>query len=288
MIQSTSEWEAIFMRVIDMEFGYNGEYLLNEIFAMNQYWENNYIFNMSTPRPTSALVYMKGCKTEYTWDDGFLTAQNNEIIYIPQGSVYKTKFIEKEKNKTSTMLIEFTSLLSDGEPFVFCPEPTVVSKHADEFFQYFSEIVRLFNWPLSSPALEKSVLYRILSALGYASRTTKLLTTEFAPIVKGIMYMESNIVHQKGITEIANMCHVSPYYFRKLFKKYSGVSPIEYQIQAKITHAKRLLNTNTMRISEISDALGFFDAAYFSKIFKKYTGVSPKEYAKKSTQNISC
>ena len=48
-----------------------------------------------------------------------------------------------------------------------------------------------------------------------------------------------------------------------------------------------------MRISEISDALGFFDTAYFCKQFKKYTEISPKEYARKfihipHEQEINC
>ena len=95
------------------------------------------------------------------------------------------------------------------------------------------------------------------------------------------MYMENDISQEKSIAEVAELCHVSPSYFRKLFKKYSGMSPIEYQIRVKISHAKRLLQTNTMRVAEVSDTLGFFDPAYFCKLFKKYTGVSPKDYAKR-------
>ena len=86
------------------------------------------------------------------------------------------------------------------------------------------------------------------------------------------------IIQEKNISEIAKMCHVSPSYFRKLFKAYSGMSPIDYQIQMKISHAKRLLQTNTMSISEISDTLGFFDTAYFCKLFKKYTGLFEYRY----------
>ena len=272
------------MKVLDMEFGYSGEYSLSRIFAMNQYWENRNLFSMQTPRPTSALLYMKGCECEYTWNSGFLNVKKGEIVYIPQGSVYKTKFIkaEKENDKVSTILIEFISSLSNNENFVFFTHPTVVSGNADGFSEYFSQMVRLFKEPVSSPALKKSVLYRILSAIGYEQRTTKLLMTEFAPIAKGIIYMESDINQEKSIPEIAEMCHVSPSYFRKLFKAYSGMSPIEYQIRIKISRAKRLLQTNTMRISEISDTLGFFDTAYFCRLFKKYTGVSPKNYAKRN------
>lgn len=93
--------------------------------------------------------------------------------------------------------------------------------------------------------------------------------------------MENDIEQGKSIQEIAELCYVSAGYFRKLFKKYSGMSPIEYQTHIKIKNAKRLLQTHTMRIAEISDTLGFFDPAYFCKFFKKHTGDSPKEYAKK-------
>ena len=272
---------AIYMEVLNMGFGYSGEYMLEKIFAMNQHWNNDYLLNMQHPRPTSALLYIERCELEYMWDGGKLEAKKGEIVYIPQDSVYKTRFSDTKEGKVSTVLIEFRTLLSDGTPFVFFREPTTVSKNASGISEYFEEMVRLFMTPVSSPSLKKSVLYRILSTIGYEERTAGLLTTEFASIADGIMYMENDINQEKNISEIAQMCHVSPSYFRKLFRKYSGMSPMEYQIQVKLSHAKRLLQTNTMRISEISDMLGFFDPAYFCRLFKKYTGISPKDYAKK-------
>ena len=268
------------MKVLNMDFGYSGEYSFDKLFAMNQYWEEKLLFRMQSPRPTSALLYAEGCDLEYIFADGRLTAKKGEIVYIPQGSVYTTRFIGARKDRISTILIEFVTLLPDKEPFVFCASPAVVSGNAGGVSEYFAEMVRLFKAPVSSPSLKKSVLYRILSAIGYEERTAGLLMTEFAPIAEGIMYMENDINQEKNISQIAELCHVSPSYFRKLFKKYSGMSPIEYQIRVKLSHAKQLLRTNTMSIAEVSDALGFFDAAYFCKVFKKHTGVSPKEYAK--------
>ena len=269
------------MKTLNMDFGYSGEYTLDKIFAMNQHWGDRFLFNMPAPRPTSALLYAKGCGLEYAWDGGTLSAEKGELVYIPQGSVYETRFIGAEKDKVSTVLIEFCTVLPGGEPFVFYPAPTAVGGNTDGISEYFAEMVRLFRAPVASPALKKSVLYRILSAIGYAERKTGLLTTEFAAIAEGIMYMENDISQEKSIAEVAELCHVSPSYFRKLFRKYSGMSPIEYQIRVKISHAKRLLQTNTMRVAEVSDTLGFFDPAYFCKLFKKYTGVSPKDYAKR-------
>lgn len=281
------------MKVMNMDFGYNGDYTLDEIFAMNQHWSERSYFNMQIPRPTSALLYAAGCDLEYAWNSGTLFAEKGEIVYLPQESIYETRFIGAEKDKVSTILIEFISKLPNGEPFVFSLAPMIINGNTDGVSEYFTEMVKLFDAPLSSPARKKSVLYKVLSAIGYEEKTAGLFKVEFSSIAEGIMYMENDIKQEKSIAEIAELCHVSPSYFRKLFKKYSGVSPIKYQIQIKISRAKRLLQTNTMRISEISDALGFFDTAYFCKQFKKYAGISPKEYARKfihipHEQEINC
>lgn len=269
------------MKVLPIDYSYSGEYTVDNIFAMNQHWENGFVFSMHSPRPTSALLYAKGCKLEYTLNGKELFVKTGEIIYIPQGSIYKTKFSGTEKDKTGTVLIEFTAALPGGEPFVFFPEPTVISGDAEIVSEYFAEMVRLFKAPVPSPALKKSILYRTLSAIGYVEKTHGLFMNEFAPIANGILYMENDIDQKKSIEEIAELCHVSTSYFRKLFRKYSGMSPIEYQIQVKIRHAKQLLQTNTMRVAEVAEALGFSDPAYFCRLFKKNTGLSPKEYAKK-------
>ena len=106
------------MKVMNMDFGYNGDYTLDEIFAMNQHWSERSYFNMQIPRPTSALLYAAGCDLEYAWNSGTLFAEKGEIVYLPQESIYETRFIGAEKDKVSTILIEFISKLPNGEPFV--------------------------------------------------------------------------------------------------------------------------------------------------------------------------
>ena len=276
------------MTVLTMDFGYSGEYMLSKLFAMNQYWDEKPFFRMTAPRETSALLYAAGCKLEYQFAGGKFTAKQGDIVYLPQGSMYQTRFIGTKKGQISTVLINFVTLLPNAEPFVFGKTPMVVGGNVCGISEYFSEMVHLFKAPVSSPSLNKSVLYRILCAIGYEERTVRLLMTEFAPIANGILYMENDIHQKKNISQIAELCHVSPSYFRKLFKKYAGKSPIEYQICVKLSHAQQLLRTNTMSIAEIADTLGFFDAAYFCKVFKKHIGLSPKEYAKSFVKpNIS-
>lgn len=83
------------------------------------------------------------------------------------------------------------------------------------------------------------------------------------------------------LSQIMTHIHMNPDYFRKLFKKEMGISPLKYLTQIRISHAKRLLrlkHRSGMSIQEISWLSGFQDSLYFSRVFKKVTGVPPQDW----------
>jgi AraC-like DNA-binding protein len=69
-------------------------------------------------------------------------------------------------------------------------------------------------------------------------------------------------------------------YFRKMFKKYTGVPPVQYHLDLKILRAKEMLLYTDKSIKEISYELGFQSIYYFSRIIKSKLGVSPTEIRK--------
>ena len=75
----------------------------------------------------------------------------------------------------------------------------------------------------------------------------------------------------------------APDYFRQVFQKTTGYSPLQYLTFKRISYAKQLLRLNypgSMSIQEIGRRSGFVDSYYFSRIFKKETGLSPKDWAR--------
>ncbi|HWK04611.1 MAG TPA: AraC family transcriptional regulator [Puia sp.] len=87
---------------------------------------------------------------------------------------------------------------------------------------------------------------------------------------------ESNL----SIEDIAQKLNVSYSSFRKIFKKYTGMSPGQYMIQLKIDKARQLLSQTDKSIKEISFELNFSSGYYFSTLFKKKTGCAPENYRK--------
>ncbi len=86
--------------------------------------------------------------------------------------------------------------------------------------------------------------------------------------------MRQNVEHEINLEQLADQHHVGYSYFRKMFKKYTGVSPGQYHLQLKIMRAKDLLISTDKSIKEISYEHGFQSIYYFSKIFKKKVGTA--------------
>jgi len=70
--------------------------------------------------------------------------------------------------------------------------------------------------------------------------------------------------------------------FRKKFKEYTGISPLQYQINLRINRAKDLLITSNQTLKEITHDLGFDSPDYFCRLFKKKTGYTPSDYREKN------
>jgi two-component system response regulator YesN len=97
--------------------------------------------------------------------------------------------------------------------------------------------------------------------------------------------IERNFAGDISLEQVAKHVHLSPAYLSELFKKETGMSFIDYKTIIRIEHAKKLLCTPTMNISEISGKVGYSDPKYFSKLFKKITGKTIFEY-RKEVRNI--
>jgi len=93
-------------------------------------------------------------------------------------------------------------------------------------------------------------------------------------------YMKEHLCDMIGLDDISHGCSMSVSKLSTLFRQYKGCSPMAHFNYLRIEEAKRLIETTSMNMTEISDKLGFGSSQYFSKVFKKNAGVTPTEYAK--------
>lgn len=93
------------------------------------------------------------------------------------------------------------------------------------------------------------------------------------------LLIDQNPSSNLSLRELAQIAHLSPYYFLKSFKKEIGISPYHYQLQMRIKNAQNHLLTGHT-IAETAQETGFVDQSHFTRFFQKITGITPGEYLK--------
>lgn len=273
--------------VIPFKQMYDAEFNVHVLNAMRQTWQEENGFScINNPKTKNIFVYLNNCSATYSMKDGrVLLAKSGDVVYTPIGLEYSVQF---SCHAPDSFTIGINAAFFDERHTEFIPEgdiSIITSPSADYSAMLFSKINHGFMTSPVCNARIKALFFDMLSDLLRAVRNKKHIGEKYDVIKNGILFMENEHCFEKiKIGEIAKMCHVSEVYFRKLFKEYSGMTPVEYILTSKICRAKKYLKFENIGIGEIALLCGFEDEVYFGRIFKKKTGLSPLKYRERVRQ----
>lgn len=94
-------------------------------------------------------------------------------------------------------------------------------------------------------------------------------------LLAAIELMESNLEEALPIGEVADIVGTSQRQLERLFQRHLKQSPSNYYKNIRIEKAKKMVQSTSLSISDISFRSGFNSAAGFSKSYKRKYGVSP-------------
>lgn len=97
-------------------------------------------------------------------------------------------------------------------------------------------------------------------------------------IRKAKAYMDSHWQEKFDIEKIADATFLSKYYFSRLFKKHTGITPYQYYQELKISKLKETLHDSRKTISQVFAECGLDYSGYYSKLFKVKVGMTPSQY----------
>lgn len=104
-------------------------------------------------------------------------------------------------------------------------------------------------------------------------------TNCLSPIILSVMkYVSDNFSEYVSIKDFCNRYNKNASYLGLLFKKETGIYFNDYVNQTRIIQAIQLLKESNLKVSEISQQVGFTNTSHFIRRFKKWTGVSPVKF----------
>lgn len=91
-------------------------------------------------------------------------------------------------------------------------------------------------------------------------------------------YILNHYYTEITLEDMAESVLLSPQYFSKIFKEQAGMSFIKYLTKVRMKEANILLENSNLKISEISQKVGYNNPDYFLRVYKKFYGVTPSRY----------
>ncbi|WEK55053.1 MAG: response regulator [Candidatus Cohnella colombiensis] len=97
-------------------------------------------------------------------------------------------------------------------------------------------------------------------------------------IIDAQKYVQIHLDRKITLEEVADLLHLNPSYFSRLYKKETGENFIEFVTRLKMEKAKELIVDSDRTVEKVALMLGYDNKSYFVKLFKQHFGVSPSRF----------
>ena len=222
------------------------------------YHENDYISILTQG------TYLEKSKTEQS------AIEAGNIIFRPKEYNHSNAFTE---NGGTCFNIEFKKDWAKTLDFKFRLPTSFRNYKTGRFAPFYTLVHQFVNHqvvPGNNTELIYEWLFQINQDIPIAGRQPWIAK------VKTILEEELVVFH--SLSSLSERIFVHPVYLSGTFKKKTGMTVSEYQLEMKLKNAMHLLLTTQSSITEIGFGNGFFDDAHFIHAFKNKYGISPYQF----------
>ena len=219
-----------------------------------------------------ALIYYPEGGYVFHFEDGTsLRTAKNTILFMPGGASYSIESYAAEDCWSISFFL--------AKPFP-CAPFTINVRDARYFFEMFQDTERIYRQAQSGYLMHcKARLCSIIAAIQHEYSIGYVSNRKYSVIAPAVEKIHQCYTSETpSVTELAELCGITPEYLRALFNKKYGKSPIKYINDLRFARARELLDSGVYTVTDVSLLAGFSAPSYFSKEFKKKYGISPSRY----------
>ena len=197
-----------------------------------------------------------------------ITVKADEMIFIPKGSTYTGEYLE---DGTTIKIVQF-DLESGTLPEYLCSPIKIEIPNA-------GDLIESFFSPTSSRFMNHPFYYlsRIYELLWKVDESRSKIPQKYKKLRAALSELNEHWSKNETIAYYAALCNMSEVNFRRLFREYTGMSPIDYRNDLRLKSAKTMLASGEYNVTEAAEASGFSSPSFFIKLYKKKFGYTPKK-----------
>jgi AraC-like DNA-binding protein len=153
--------------------------------------------------------------------------------------------------------------------------------------EYSAEFDRVLNaFASASPYRELEIAGALCQWLAYvmsrlAPPLDKTISHDHSAVDKVLMaqaWVSSRLDQAVSLVEWATSAGLSPVYFGRVFKRETGLRPMEWLNQRRLQMAAVYLSSTRKSVGEVAELCGFSDQFYFSRVFHRRFGQPPVQF----------
>lgn len=240
------------------------------------------------------LLYIIQGKMTYTTNSGTFELESGDIAFFNSNVPHSTTV---EEENTSNIVVQFLNPSQLKSPLKYLKRILEAESVSDYIFKSgeyeTTQLQQYINTILTEDFYEEisydySILANIYLIVALLHKKKLLIDSSeyikselLSKVIPAMEYMNENYRECITLYELSNLLHLNEQYFSRLFKKATGVTPIDYLNFVRICQAENLLKSGE-NVSTVVSETGFSSLSYFNRVFKKLKNCSPTEYKKMS------
>ncbi|MEV6862075.1 AraC family transcriptional regulator [Streptosporangium subroseum] len=145
-------------------------------------------------------------------------------------------------------------------------------------------LLRLLDQPrditVLAPLIKREILWRLITGeQGAIIRQFGLPDSSLSHIARAVRWIRDNYTRSFRVEEMAQQAGMSVSAFHRNFQGVTAMSPIQFQKQIRLQHARLLLAAHPNDIAGISRRVGYDSPSQFSREYRRQFGGPPSQDA---------
>lgn len=213
---------------------------------------------------------------------GFYTIKKGSIFYLPKGEL--VSYWPNSSDPYEYYYLAFDVLERDDffKQIGFSLENPVANTEDERIFDAIKNVYDGFKLQSTAGCFNAlSEIYKIFSLL--TKQNNKPQSPSFVGtnsyMERAIVFINNNYGDDLNVNSIADELNLNRSYFSVMFKKYTGVSPLQYLTELRVAQACKLLAMDKT-VTEVALLTGFNSPTTFGVHFKALVKMTPLEYKK--------